>query len=91
MGYVFIGYAKSSKACRFLVHKSEHPDINKNTVIESDNAEFFENIYSYKIRHEQSSGGLNDLEMNQVRIYIMKKIQDLVHVKERQLHLDRIL
>ena len=54
---MFIGYAKSSKTCRFLVHKFEHLDINENTVIESDNAEFFENIYPYKIRHEQSSGG----------------------------------
>ena len=54
---VFIGYAKNSKACRFLVHKFEHSDINENTVIESDNAEFFKNIYLYKIRHEQSSGG----------------------------------
>ena len=85
---VFIGYAKSSKACRFLVRKSEHPDINENTIIESDNAEFFEHIYPYKTRHEQSSGGLNDLEMNQVRMYIMMKIQYVVHAKERQLHLD---
>ncbi|PHT58062.1 hypothetical protein CQW23_00425 [Capsicum baccatum] len=54
---VFIGYAKRSKACQFLVHKFEHPDINKNTVIESDNAKFFENIYPYKTRHEQSSRG----------------------------------
>ncbi|PHT63595.1 hypothetical protein T459_32530 [Capsicum annuum] len=54
---VFIGYVKSCKACRFLVHKSEHLDINENMVIESDNAKFFENIYSYKLRHEQSSGG----------------------------------
>ncbi|KAF3661813.1 hypothetical protein T459_16427 [Capsicum annuum] len=57
MDCMFIGYAKSSKACRFLVHKSEHPDINENTVIESNNTEFFENIYPYKIRHEQSSKG----------------------------------
>ncbi|PHT50337.1 hypothetical protein CQW23_10084 [Capsicum baccatum] len=54
---IFIGYVKISKACRFLVHKSEHPNINENTIIESDNGEFFENIYPYKIRHEQSSGG----------------------------------
>ena len=40
-----------------MFHKSKHPDINENTVIESENAEFLKNIYSYKIRHEQSSGG----------------------------------
>ncbi|KAF3651628.1 hypothetical protein FXO38_16526 [Capsicum annuum] len=55
--YVFIGYAKSGKACRFLIHKFKHLDINENTIIESDNAEFFENIYPYKTRNEQSSGG----------------------------------
>ncbi|KAF3660091.1 hypothetical protein FXO37_13667 [Capsicum annuum] len=54
---VFIGYAKSSKSCQFLVHKFEHPKIKENKVIESYNVEFFENIYPYKTRHEQSSGG----------------------------------
>ncbi|PHT40155.1 hypothetical protein CQW23_19009 [Capsicum baccatum] len=54
---VFIGNAKSSKAYRFLIHKFEYLDINENTVIESANAEFFENIYPYKTRHEQSIGG----------------------------------
>ncbi|RAN85569.1 hypothetical protein B5P41_34280, partial [Bacillus sp. SRB_28] len=54
---VFIVYATNSKACRFLVHKSEHPDIYDNTVMESDNAEFFEHIYPYKTRLESSSGG----------------------------------
>ncbi|PHT43609.1 hypothetical protein CQW23_17634 [Capsicum baccatum] len=54
---VFIEYVKSSKACRFSVHKSEYLDINENTITVSDNAEFFEHIYLYKTRHEQSSGG----------------------------------
>ena len=36
-------------------------------------------------------GGLNDLKMNQVRMYIRMRIQDVVNVKERQLCLDRIL
>ena len=40
-----------------MVHKSKHLDISENTVIESDNDEFFENIYPYKTRHERSSGG----------------------------------
>ena len=55
---VFIGYAKSSKAYWFLVHKFEHLDINENMVIELDNAKFFENIYPYKTRHEKSSRGV---------------------------------
>ena len=36
--YVFIGYAVNSKACRFLVHKYDNPEIHVNTIIESDNA-----------------------------------------------------
>ena len=45
---IFIGYANNSKAYRFLVYKSEIPDIHSNTIIESDNAEFFEDIFPYK-------------------------------------------
>ena len=52
---VFIGYAVNSKACRFLVHKSDNPEIHVNTIIESDNAEFFENIYPYKTESESTS------------------------------------
>ena len=42
---IFIGYANNSKAYRFLVYKSEILDIHSNTIIESDNAEFFEDIF----------------------------------------------
>ena len=52
--FVFIGYAVNSKACRFLVHKSDDPEIHVSTIIESDNAEFFENIYSYKTESEST-------------------------------------
>ena len=38
---VFIGYAHNSSAYRFLIHKSDVPDMNVNTVIESRNAVFF--------------------------------------------------
>ena len=44
IGCVFIGYAVNSKACRFLFPKFDNPEIHVNTIIESDNAEFFENI-----------------------------------------------
>ena len=30
---VLIGYATNSKACRFLVHKFEHPNIHENVII----------------------------------------------------------
>ena len=52
---VFIGYATNSKAYRFLVHKSENPDVQVNMVIESDNADFFETIYPYKKECASSS------------------------------------
>ena len=45
----------NSKACRFLVHKSDDPEIHVNTIIESDKAEFFENIYPYKTESESTS------------------------------------
>ena len=46
---VFIGYAQNSNAYRFLVHKSEISDIHVNTIIESRDASFFENIFPYNI------------------------------------------
>ena len=45
----------NSKTCRFLVHKSDNPEIHVNTIIESDSAEFFENIYLYKTESESTS------------------------------------
>ena len=49
---VFIRYAQNSNAYRFLVHKSEIPDIHVNTIIESRDASFFENIFPYNIVYE---------------------------------------
>lgn len=79
---------KAVKHIGFLVHKSKHPDINKNMVIESDNVEFFEYNYSYKLVMNCLVEVLND-KMNQARIYIMMRIQGVVHIKERQHLLDQ--
>ena len=49
---IFIGYAQNSNAYRFLVHKSNIPDIHVNTIIESRDASFFENIFPYNIVYE---------------------------------------
>ena len=49
---VFIGYAQNSNAYRFLVQKSEIPDIHVDTIIESRDASFFENIFPYNIVYE---------------------------------------
>ena len=45
---IFISYAINSSAYRFLVHKFDIPDIHVNTIIESRNASFFENIFPNK-------------------------------------------
>ena len=52
---VFIGYAHNSSAYRFLVHKSDIPDMNANTIIESRNAVFFQEIFPYKSTQISSS------------------------------------
>ena len=41
---IFIGYANNSSAYCFLLHKYGIPDIHEDTIIESRNASFFENI-----------------------------------------------
>ncbi|WJZ99453.1 hypothetical protein VitviT2T_017897 [Vitis vinifera] len=42
---IFIGYAHNSNAYRFLVYESNIPDIHKNTIMESRNASFFEDVF----------------------------------------------
>ena len=51
----FIGYDVNSKAGRVLVHKYDNLEIHVNTIIESDNIDFFENIYPYKTECESAS------------------------------------
>lgn len=50
---VFIGYAKNSNAYIFLVAKSKNLFIDKNNILESRDAEFFETIFPFK---EQDGG-----------------------------------
>ncbi|KAK8583215.1 hypothetical protein V6N13_021927 [Hibiscus sabdariffa] len=50
MDCIFIGYAEHSNAYRFLVHDSKNPEIHKNTIMESKNASFFENIFPCKTK-----------------------------------------
>ena len=52
---IFIDYAINSSAYRFLVHKSDIPDIHVNTIIESRNVSFFENIFPGKKACDGSS------------------------------------
>ena len=51
---VFIGYAKNSNTYRFLVVESKNPYIDKNNILESRDAEFFETKFPFKERSEAS-------------------------------------
>ena len=52
---VFINYAHNSSAYWFRIHNSNIPDMNVNTIIESRNVVFFEEIFPYKSTQESSS------------------------------------
>ena len=51
---VFLGYAHQSIAYRFLVIKSEVPDMHVDTIMESHDAMFFENIFPMKDMHSNA-------------------------------------
>ena len=55
MDSVFIGYLHNSSAYQFLVYKSKIPNIHKNTIMESRNASFFENVFPYKSKEGELS------------------------------------
>jgi hypothetical protein len=46
--YVFLGYAHHNIAYRFLVIKSEIPDVHVDTFLQSRDVTFFENIFPMK-------------------------------------------
>ena len=52
---IFIGYAHNSAAYRFLVYKSNIPDIHKNMIMESRIASFFEDVFPCKSKVESNS------------------------------------
>ena len=52
---IFIGYAHNSVAYRFLVHESNISDIHKNTIMESRNASFFEDVFPCKSKVDPNS------------------------------------
>ena len=45
----------NNTAYQFLVHESHISDIHKNTIMESRNASFFENLFLCKSKEDQSS------------------------------------
>jgi hypothetical protein len=48
---VFLGYAANSPAYKFLVVRSDSPDVNVDTIVESRDATFFEDIFPLKSVH----------------------------------------
>jgi len=56
MDCVFISYALNNSAYRFLVYKSEIPDIHVKMIIESRDVVFFEDVFLYKREENKISG-----------------------------------
>ena len=56
--FVILGYAQRSIAYRFLVVKSEVPDMHVDSIMESRDAIFFENVFSMKTMHSVGTPGL---------------------------------
>ena len=52
---IFIGYAHNSAAYRFLIYESNIPDIHQNTIMESRNASFYEDVFPYGSKEKPSS------------------------------------
>ena len=51
---IFIGYAHSCTAYRFLIQESNIPDIHKNTIMESRNGSLFEYAFHVNLKKSQA-------------------------------------
>jgi hypothetical protein len=56
---IFIGYAQNSPAYRFLIVKYATPEMIVDTIMESKDATFFENIFPMR----QTSGSLENVDV----------------------------
>jgi hypothetical protein len=56
---IFIGYAQNSPAYTFFIVKSETPEMIVDTIMESKDATFFENIFPMR----QTSGSLENVDV----------------------------
>ena len=52
---IFIGYAHNNATYQFFVYESNIQDIHKNTIMESRNASFFEDVFPCKSKVEPNS------------------------------------
>jgi hypothetical protein len=73
---VFLGYAHHSIAFRFLVIKSEIPDVHVDTFLESCDVTFFENIFPMK-----NSYGICSLPTNVIADTSPEFSENFVHVE----------
>jgi hypothetical protein len=79
MDCVFLGYAHQSIVYRFLVVKFEVPDMHVDTIMESRDATFFENILSMK---DMCS---NTRFFSEIAPYFIVPIESLVESFEKPL------
>nr|GEX44320.1 zinc finger, CCHC-type [Tanacetum cinerariifolium] len=82
---IFTGYAKNSSAYCFIIHDSNNPDIQKNTVMEISNASFFENIFPCLMKETRSSSSIDNEVVKDKRQRDDNDLQD-----ERQNHLEEV-
>ncbi|GJR88284.1 zinc finger, CCHC-type containing protein [Tanacetum coccineum] len=73
---IFIGYAKNSSVYRFIVHESKNTNIQKNTLMESRNASFFENISPCLTKETGSSSRIDDEVVQEKRQRDDNDLQD---------------
>ena len=80
---VFLGYAQRSIAYRFLVVKSEIPDVHVDTIMESRDATFFENIFPMKDMHSNSRFSTEITPQPAVPIESSEQSDEHEHVLEK--------
>ena len=59
---VFLDYAQNITAYRFLVVKSDSPDVSVYTIIESRDASFFEEVYPMRLTSKSETHIYNQSE-----------------------------
>jgi hypothetical protein len=67
---VFLGYAQNSTAYRFLVVRSDTPEICVNTIMESRDASFFENIYPMRAACSSNYNEYNETHVDTPETFI---------------------
>ncbi|GKB19899.1 hypothetical protein Tco_0853822 [Tanacetum coccineum] len=92
MDCILIGYAKNSSAYHFIVHDLKNPDIQKNTVMESRNASFFENIFPCLTKETGSSSRIDDEVVldKRERDDNVSSIRDKINLRKKRLNQEEV-